>query len=1518
MTSHRRKSMKMKPSRDKPCSSQKVRKRTNCAVMEKQSLPLSNKFIYMDVKHGKQADLMEEQLKKLGAKVEKFLSGEVNYVISASGPTHCKTSERLNVWEENPQSPSLTSPFNCGPSPSGCTDTKRVVVSRGKALAQIACAKNQTSSVVANAEKLGIKVISFDVATKWLEKELKKIEKEFKNEGVLKKVSERKPRCSKSEIKKRRKLLRDNYIKFEAVNKCHRPIKAEFPRLPKLNLLSPPGICPFGEAKLKVQHQYRPRKAAQENSHNARMDTVKTLDSNPTKLDEPRLMQSVSLVPELVGVPIVTAGDVKCNLNLRLKKLTQINKQQGYCDCCELKYKDLEQHLISEEHRTFVRDKSNYESLDALISKIPSTVEFLQTVLMKHCVQKQKDVGTDTMCSLLTIEPPISPLTTERTAIYTLEKASPSHNSMPVTDAELVSQVENTPVKGKNNEKSLQAVVIRRPMPSGIFTSPRRKQPTPSKKPWVQERSMVFRDSPMASLQPSCSSSPSFLATDSNVFSPQLLNVKFQPKKTVSRSLINIIDFNQKTTSDTTETISQDECTQAKLENNTSPSVKLAKEAKCISNFKHNSADEIGKNELHDGTCQNNSMNCFEENESTNLGNNTLHKTQLEDHLSIPELISVNTEDDLTVGNNLKRQKCKKKMHIKRDKIRNKLKAEVVKSDIIVPCIADRVKNRSRNNSEVANIVQDDIHSATEIPQLISSPQAPLSSPNIKTCSEQLSNKMNTDQNLVCKNTGNEIIMTTPFEMDTEKVTCQNKIDAKMVVVSSLKCRNNTETIETTQHRYKEEKSMPSHKKTETDKSCVTQHQLKIRIDTSDVTPVKKNIDSKILAGLKHDSELSYTPKKIELTTEFVPSCKKNIFMAIQSCNVETACKLQTTNCSNVKSVEADEAPVKHQTALHNERIDIGTDLSFPVMSIQEKIHTFNENTLPSQQEEKLSHLKEQVPFNQFVHNKNGSHCLYPSVTMCHLNISSMKPKKCSYLEKLKKKHCVEVGLDSPNQLSNRQLTKKMEGALKEIVTPSKTSLKAVEVKHKEDKKSNKTICETELCTVKMFPVPNIADCVKTRCRKQTTDIFKYNEENNKKTENQKEEKHSSLNFSRPDLEAKSKKNNIEKTEEETLTVVPNIAECVKKRRSCTMFNHEGQYTLNSLFRELSSSSKKSTKTKRGVNLSSSGNVNSEAEDSEISCNRGSAVVIRRKNQKQLIDRRPVSRDWSIVEADSSEHSSSLVHNENNVSSQQISTDIDRPISAMSSENSILKDNHAHANSVEKTKVKICEGTSSSPGIKMKIKRHFNNMFSSFLEDDNFSPTGAAVKRRKLEHIESKHETEISISSLNSISLSLANRAPSPRFSSPKENKFVKAAVENVPYVSLLRSPSPVFTMPQHSNNPQPTNKHNTSSNIFNNLKSAYDSRGEIDSSKMQAMPLSKLPINNVGQIHTNTIVKCRSLSPERIHNSQLDSPYSNSSIQDTEEALEISSTEHSDSSSVDLLTDSTSSSETSWDSSNH
>ncbi|CAG5117332.1 unnamed protein product [Candidula unifasciata] len=145
----------MKHTKEKGKAPPKGRRRLEFGA-PKQQLPLLNKAVYMDIKNSRQADFMEEQLKKLGARVEKFLSVEVNYVISSSGPS--KPDEKVSR-EENPQSPSFVpSPFNSIASPAVPPEAKTVVVSRGKALAQIACAKNKASSVVTSAEKLGIKL----------------------------------------------------------------------------------------------------------------------------------------------------------------------------------------------------------------------------------------------------------------------------------------------------------------------------------------------------------------------------------------------------------------------------------------------------------------------------------------------------------------------------------------------------------------------------------------------------------------------------------------------------------------------------------------------------------------------------------------------------------------------------------------------------------------------------------------------------------------------------------------------------------------------------------------------------------------------------------------------------------------------------------------------------------------------------------------------------------------------------------------------------------------------------------------------------------------------------------------------------------------------------------------------------------------------------------------------------------------------------------------------------------------
>ncbi|RUS78450.1 hypothetical protein EGW08_013796, partial [Elysia chlorotica] len=298
---------------------------------------------------------------------------------------------------------------------------------------------------------------------------------------------------------------------------------------------------------------------------------------------------------ELVATPITTAGDVKRNHSF--KRNTNINKQQGYCDCCEMKYKCLVKHIMGEEHQAFARDKQKYEGLDTLISEVPSTIKFLQTVLLSHCMQKQKETenipekdnsepdvkspllpqvkekhGCFSAAATLTPRLPdastVAPLSLNAPALC-LAEVSPSRDQLLLaTDTDLASQASQadapsqvkssvTPTNAATKvcsddalDPRPQAVVIRRPVPSGIFTSPRRpRQPTPNKTPRGMERSMVFRDSPIGSLQPSpCSGSPTVSVGSIHVSTPAATTtmgaVDFKKRSLPNSAfLVRAIDF---------------------------------------------------------------------------------------------------------------------------------------------------------------------------------------------------------------------------------------------------------------------------------------------------------------------------------------------------------------------------------------------------------------------------------------------------------------------------------------------------------------------------------------------------------------------------------------------------------------------------------------------------------------------------------------------------------------------------------------------------------------------------------------------------------------------------------------------------------------------------------------------------------------------------------------------------------------------------------------------------------------
>lgn len=62
--------------------------------------------------------------------IEKFLSCDVNYVISSFCPVNMRQEERPSTGEDNPQSPGFVpSPFSCGPSPTATSsDPKKNLV----------------------------------------------------------------------------------------------------------------------------------------------------------------------------------------------------------------------------------------------------------------------------------------------------------------------------------------------------------------------------------------------------------------------------------------------------------------------------------------------------------------------------------------------------------------------------------------------------------------------------------------------------------------------------------------------------------------------------------------------------------------------------------------------------------------------------------------------------------------------------------------------------------------------------------------------------------------------------------------------------------------------------------------------------------------------------------------------------------------------------------------------------------------------------------------------------------------------------------------------------------------------------------------------------------------------------------------------------------------------------------------------------------------------------------------------
>ncbi|XP_078656260.1 uncharacterized protein LOC144902603 isoform X1 [Branchiostoma floridae x Branchiostoma belcheri] len=276
-----------------------------------------------------------------------------------SAATSVRRSSRGNL-----QSPAVDSPSNPGSSSA---------VSRGKAIARKAMdtQKQGSSNVLSIAKQLKLKVKHIDVAAQWIEEQAAKLKKS----GV--KGPQKPARPSENTSKAARKL-KPPFVKFEDSSHQYRPVYEELPKFPRVNVDTPRGTCPFdGGAYQDVPVAERSKEEASQ-AEEREGGTGKKSEHVPKPSPKKKVQHKAASKKATTSQSRSKASVLKAK------------KNAGYCECCMLKYSDLQQHVKGDQHRAFVKRQENYLSLDRRIRKGPVLDRFLKDVMKYHPIDKTR------------------------------------------------------------------------------------------------------------------------------------------------------------------------------------------------------------------------------------------------------------------------------------------------------------------------------------------------------------------------------------------------------------------------------------------------------------------------------------------------------------------------------------------------------------------------------------------------------------------------------------------------------------------------------------------------------------------------------------------------------------------------------------------------------------------------------------------------------------------------------------------------------------------------------------------------------------------------------------------------------------------------------------------------------------------------------------------------------------------------------------------------------------------------
>ena len=191
------------------------------------------------------------------------------------------------------------------------------------------------ASPIQAAKSLGSKIWTVEFATKEIKRLIEKL-----NNHHSQHQAKRSPPTK----------LKGDFIKIESVRSRLRPAFKEFQKWPRLNLSCKLTYSPFDNAVSNVQGNNGPVNVVA-------VPQIPTADNNRMTRKTSRQVGNTT------------------NNNKATQATATNTKQLGYCELCKLDYEVLANHLQSNEHLEFVRNETNFTTLDNLINSSGANIE---------------------------------------------------------------------------------------------------------------------------------------------------------------------------------------------------------------------------------------------------------------------------------------------------------------------------------------------------------------------------------------------------------------------------------------------------------------------------------------------------------------------------------------------------------------------------------------------------------------------------------------------------------------------------------------------------------------------------------------------------------------------------------------------------------------------------------------------------------------------------------------------------------------------------------------------------------------------------------------------------------------------------------------------------------------------------------------------------------------------------------------------------------------------------------------